>query len=103
MSIGNRLLEERRRLNLNQTDMGKLGGVAYGTYANYESDKRYPDAECLAKLYAAGVDVLYVISGVRNTATLTNVDSVLLEQFHRLDERAQRATMAMMQTYNSVV
>lgn len=101
VSIGDRLLEERRRLDLNQTEMGKLGGVAYGTYANYELNKRFPDAECLAKLYAAGVDVLYVISGVRNVATLSNRDSVLLEQFHQMDTRAQRATLALMQTYNT--
>lgn len=101
LGIGDRLLEERRRLNLNQTDMGKLGGVTINTYANYESNKRFPDAECLAKLYAAGVDVLYVISGVRNVATLSNLDSLLLEHFHQMDTRAQRATLALMQTYNT--
>lgn len=77
--IGDRLFEERKRLDLNQTEMGKLGGVTYGTYANYELNKRFPDAECLAKLYAAGVDVLYVITGQRQTALLPPEDRAILD------------------------
>lgn len=56
-SLAGRLLAERKRLNLNQTDMGKLGGVTLNTYGSYESGKRVPDAACLASLHANGVDV----------------------------------------------
>lgn len=101
VTIGDRLHEERRRMNLTQTEMGKLGGVAYGTYANYEKGTRHPDAECLANLYQAGVDVLYIVTGVRNNATLSNAETVLLEQFNRLDPKMQQAILALVQTYNS--
>lgn len=70
------------------------------TYGNYEKGTRFPDAECLANLYQAGVDVFYVITGSRNNTALTNVETVLLEQFNRLDPKMQRATLSMMQTYN---
>lgn len=101
MSIGERLHEERRRLNLTQTEMGKLGSVAYGTYANYEKGIRYPDADCLANLYAAGVDVLYVVTGARNNSTLSNAETLLLEMFNRVDGRARHAFLTMLREYDS--
>lgn len=81
--------------------MGKLGGVSLNTYHTYEKGTRHPDAECLANLYLAGVDVLYIVTGVRNNATLSNAETVLLEQFNRLDPKMQQATLALVQTYNS--
>lgn len=101
MTIGERLHEERRRLNLTQSEMGKIGSVAYGTYANYEKGIRYPDADCLANLYAAGVDVLYVVTGARNNATLSNAETMLLEGFNRMDERGKAVVQAVVQTYNT--
>lgn len=100
LGIGDRLLEERRRLNLNQTDMGKLCGVTINTYANYEKGTRYPDAECLANLYAAGVDVLYIVTGTRNNSVLNNAETLLLEGFNRMDERGKAVVQAVVQTYN---
>lgn len=81
--------------------MSEVGGVAPVTYGNYERGTRSPDAECLAKLYAAGVDVLYVVTGVRNNSTLSNAETVLLEQFNRVDARMQQVTLTMLQTYNT--
>lgn len=101
VSIGDRLLEERKRLNMNQTDMGKLGAVAYGTYANYEAGKRVPDAEFLSNLYAAGVDVIYVLTGTRSNSTLSNAETMLLEGFNRMDERGKAVVQAVVQTYNT--
>jgi transcriptional regulator with XRE-family HTH domain len=98
--IGARLLEERQRLNLSQTEMGKIGGVSINTYFTYEKGAGCPDAECLARLYQAGVDVLYVLTGVRNHTVLSNKVTVLLEQFSKLDVRMQDAILALMQTYN---
>lgn len=101
VGIGGRLLEERRRLNLNQTDMGKLGGVALNTYYSYEKGTRMPDAGCLANLYAAGVDVLYIITGTRNNSALNNAETLLLEGFNRMDERGKAVVQAVVQTYNT--
>jgi transcriptional regulator with XRE-family HTH domain len=71
MGIGERLKEERERLNLSQTQFADLAGVGRKSQYNYEEEERYPDAPYLAAIAAAGADVLYIITGMRgeNTAT----------------------------------
>jgi transcriptional regulator with XRE-family HTH domain len=68
---GGRLLEERRRLGLNQDRMAGLGRVAKRTYCNYESGLREPGAAFLEAMAAAGADVLYVLTGVRDVDART--------------------------------
>lgn len=64
-AIGSRLREERVRLDMNQTVFGAEAGVTKASQMNYESGRRSPDAEYLAKVAAVGVDVLYVVTGAR--------------------------------------
>lgn len=66
MSTGQRLREERERLGLNQVDFGAVGGVKKVAQINYEKGERQPDAAYLSAVAAAGVDVLYVLTGVRS-------------------------------------
>ncbi|MFY4004711.1 helix-turn-helix domain-containing protein [Achromobacter denitrificans] len=61
-----RLREERERLGLNQTEFGLLGGVQKRSQINYESGERVPDATYLAAMAQGGVDVMYVLTGVRS-------------------------------------
>ena len=63
---GRRLLEERKRLKMNQDAMAEAAQVAKSTYCNYEAGKRAPDALALAHLAQAGADVLYILTGVKN-------------------------------------
>lgn len=63
-----RLKEERVRLGLNQADFGALGGVKKDAQLKYENGKRVPDSLYLSQLGEAGVDVLYVLTGVHNEA-----------------------------------
>lgn len=65
-TFGARLQEERERLALNQTDFAEIGGVKKRAQVNYESGERSPDADYLARLAGAGVDVLYVLTGRRD-------------------------------------
>lgn len=65
MTLGRRLKEERKQLRLNQTDFAALAGVQISAQTNYENDKRKPDANYLAAIAAAGLDVDYILSGVR--------------------------------------
>ncbi|UQY37315.1 helix-turn-helix transcriptional regulator [Pseudomonas fulva] len=64
-TIGERLREERDRLDLSQTAFAELGGVQKRAQINYEKDDRHPDAGYLAAIAAANVDVLYVLTGER--------------------------------------
>lgn len=66
MGIGARLVAERSRLGLTQEALGQIGGVARNAQANYESDKRLPDAGYLAAAAEVGVDVLFVVTGRRS-------------------------------------
>lgn len=68
-SIGQRLRDERSRLGLNQGEMAAIGGVQRTAQSNYERDDRMPDAGYLSLVAAAGVDVLYVITGEAHSST----------------------------------
>lgn len=70
-TTGERIREERERLQLNQEQFGKAGGVAKNTQARYEGDYRSPDAEYLQMLATLGVDILYIVTGFRNENTAT--------------------------------
>ncbi|MBS7349289.1 MAG: helix-turn-helix transcriptional regulator [Comamonas sp.] len=65
MDIGSRLREERERLGMTQEAFGQAGGVLKRALIRYEKGERAPDATFLAALAAAGVDVLYVLTGQR--------------------------------------
>ncbi|MBX9298793.1 helix-turn-helix domain-containing protein [Chromobacterium vaccinii] len=89
MSIGDRLREERLRLGLVQQDGQKITGVSYVTYLGYEQGKSFPNAETLNSLHDAGFDVLYIVTGVRNAAALSNEDSSLLADLNQVDEKGR--------------
>lgn len=63
--IGQRLKEERLRLKLSQSALGSIGGVETNAQGNYESGSRYPRADYLSRIAAGGVDVAYVVTGLR--------------------------------------
>jgi transcriptional regulator with XRE-family HTH domain len=64
--IGERLEEERARLGKKKGEMAAIGGVAGSAYTNYHEGTRVPDAEFLAAIAAEGVDVQYILTGVRS-------------------------------------
>lgn len=66
-TIGERIREERQRLEKSQEDFGAIGHVTRRTQVNYESGERTPDAEYLAAVAAEGVDVAFVLTGVRSS------------------------------------
>jgi len=70
VSFSERLKEERLKLDLNQTDFGDLGGVTKKTQMLYEAGERSPDARYLQLVAAAGVDVQYVLTGIRSYQTV---------------------------------
>ena len=95
MSISERIFEERQRLGLSQAQAGQVAGVSMVSWRNWE---RYghgsPNAEALASLYAAGFDVLYIVTGVRNEATLSNEQAQVLAQMALMDARGVAFVMA---------
>lgn len=81
-------------MGLNQADFGQIGGVAKTTQLNYEKNERVPDAAYLAAVAAAGVDVLYVLTGQRTPSReegLSVKEEVVLQNFRSLSEGDQKA------------
>lgn len=88
------------RLGLKQAEMAETAGVGFSTYQTYEQTERFPNADALARLYLAGVDVQYVVTGRRSADQLSGEQLTLLAQWGKLDERGRAVVMAVMQTYN---
>ena len=66
MSFGARLAEERKRLGLKQAEFAALVGSDVQKQSLYENGHRDLRAGYLARLSAARVDVLYVLTGKRS-------------------------------------
>ena len=97
MEISDRLKEERERLGLTQTDMGKLGGAGKTTVIAWERGTAYPNAAYLAAIAAAGADVLYIVTGVRGqqpAAALPPEEAALLDNFRHCPPEARAAIKA---------
>lgn len=62
-TLGSRLREERERKGLNQTEFAALASGSRGAQATYERDEKIPGGAYLMGLAAAGVDILYVLTG----------------------------------------
>jgi transcriptional regulator with XRE-family HTH domain len=74
VSISDRLREEREKSGLSQEKFGQIGGVTKKTQLLYESGARTPDAAYLRAVAGIGVDVQYVLLGIRSQ----NLDDVML-------------------------
>ncbi|MDN5504468.1 MAG: transcriptional regulator [Comamonas sp.] len=92
MGIGSRLREERERLGLNQEGFGQLGGVRKQAQLLYEKDERKPDSDYLVAVAAAGVDVLFVLTGQRQSDLPAGdaSEQLLLENFRRCSLAARQ-------------
>lgn len=71
ISIGERLRDVRTAMGLSQTEFAEIAaaagvpGATRQSQANYEKGRQVPSAAYMAALAAAGVDVLYVLTGQR--------------------------------------
>ncbi|MFZ6875395.1 helix-turn-helix domain-containing protein [Undibacterium sp. Di27W] len=93
--LGDRLRDERKRLGLNQLEFADLGGVKKNAQMNYESGERSPDADYLSALLKAGVDVMYVLTGIKAAAGLQGSENDLLSGFRKLDQRFKEVVVTL--------
>ena len=66
LPFGDRIRDERARLDFDQQRFADAAGVTVQSQRNYEAGRRAPDAEYLKALAAAGADVQYILTGVRS-------------------------------------
>lgn len=89
MTVGERLKEERTRLGLSQTALGAVAGVGKATQINYEKDSGSPTANYLIAVATVGVDMMYVLSGVRTPRPvegLSVTEEKVLDNYRSLPE-----------------
>jgi len=93
VGISERLKDERKRLGLTQTDLATVGGVQISAQSNYEKGSRKPDSDYLQAVAAHGVDVLYVLTGTRQSMSELPVDLATLVRAYEYSDEASRATL----------
>lgn len=94
MTLGRRLRQEREARNLTYRELTAVVGVKPNAQAWYEHDRRYPRADYLVRLYAAGWDVPFVLTGERSPLHATQLsenEGRLLKAFRKLLEADQLA------------
>lgn len=99
--IGLRLKEERERLGLSQVAMGDIGGVKKLTQLKYEKGESCPDAFYLASLSKFGLDVQYVVIGVRSASVLTADECEMLDSYRVASVAVKAAALAALNAGNS--
>ena len=77
-AIGERLAQERRRLNYTELQIAQLLGVQLEVYLQYESGEDDPGIFSMQRLYSIGFDVMFIITG-----------SELLNRFRELSLRGK--------------
>lgn len=97
-NIGEKLLEERKRLGLNQDQMAVVGGVAKRTYCNYEAGEREPMSGFFTAIAAAGADVQYILTGVRSANALAPDEQLLLERYRNSPQVIKSAALQVVLT-----
>ena len=90
-----RLRAERKRCGLSQEKFAALGGVAKDAQLNYENGSRKPDSDYLAAIAAAGVDVLYLLTGEFASSVLPVDEKELLSGYRDLDIRGKAGVLGM--------
>jgi transcriptional regulator with XRE-family HTH domain len=94
MGFGARLAEERKRLGLKQAEFASLVGTDVPKQSLYENDRRELRADYLARLAAAKVDVVYVLTAKRSEgAWLDEEASQLLSAYLALPADLQEALL----------
>ncbi|MFZ6845842.1 helix-turn-helix domain-containing protein [Undibacterium sp. RuTC16W] len=67
MGAAQRLLEERTRLGLTQSTLAKIANLSRVSIVKYESGGTLPSSEALIALDRSGIDIRYVLVGIRCT------------------------------------
>lgn len=94
-NFGDRLKEERKRLGLKQGELAGRVGTTNVAQSRYESGDRSPDWAYLSAVAEAGVDVLYVLTGRRNSTELTPDEEMLLTGYRALDTKGRAGVLGM--------
>ena len=98
--IGSRLRDERKRCGLTQDQVAEIFGIAKRTQANYESGTSDAPAWYLSRaLKENRIDVVYILTGQRTTATeasLSEVEDSIIMKYRGIPEEDQKTIRRML-------
>lgn len=85
--VGQRLIEERNRLQLSQRALAQALGLSKNTIVNYEAGYTSPRADDLLVMARLGANIKFIMTGVRSEmpAGLTLDEEDLLRSYRDLD------------------
>lgn len=95
MSLGERIREERTRLDLTQEVFAAGCDTSKRQQIKYEKDDQSPGAAYLAGACRLGVDVVYLLTGMRS-GHLDPKESALLAAYRNASEELQRAALSVL-------
>lgn len=95
MEIGVRLREERVRLGYSQADICNSCGISKRSYIHYESGDRSPDAEFLGAASKMGIDVQFVVTGIRSENSSCELIRSLFTKIVLLNEAEQNVVFTL--------
>lgn len=73
MTLAERLRSERKLLGLSQAQLALLGGIQANAQGLYEKGSRSPRADYLGCLAALGMDVQFIVLGVRAPSSMAQL------------------------------
>lgn len=85
-TLGARLKEERERVGMTQVALASLTGASKSSQIGWESGRAVPNAEYLATALTLGMDVVYVLTGMRS-------DAAVMDAFRRAAEATKMASV----------
>lgn len=94
-NFGSRLKEERLRISGGtQAEFGGRLGVSAQVQSRYEAGEREPKMEYWPAAQTLGIDVLYVITGQRNTSQLSADEADLVRRYREAPDAVRAAAVA---------
>ena len=90
--LAKRLRSERHAHSLSQHQLAAIGAIQPNAQGHYENGARRPRADYLLRIYAAGLDVRYILTGERtriDASALSDEEQAFLRSFRliNLEER----------------
>jgi len=84
VSLGERLREERDRINKKQKEIASYLDINRKTWGKYERNETVPDLSTLGKLHQIGFDIAYVVTG--NKITISDEEEKIIKQYRKSNE-----------------
>ncbi|WP_302979612.1 helix-turn-helix domain-containing protein [Bilophila wadsworthia] len=96
MSFGARLKSERKRLKMTQPQLAEFAGTTRQSQLRYEKDEQKPGAEYLEKIATVGIDVQYLLTGIRSEMALTPEMRTLIQFYMDATPAIRKAALAVL-------